>query len=452
MISLTLAVVLMTLVYTFASGFDMDKYLSRNVCTDFILGHGDYFQAGLGFHSADEALPEEIISDVLAQGGVTDGGRVYGQETSIQCFLPEDYYRLNYGRLYQGENLENLVSAQERVDEATLVGDAQLYGMEDFPLSKLKVLEGDLAPLSDPSQNAIAAAYYADDYGEINWDSNCFKLGDTVKLRFVDEWMYIDQETGEELTGDEVDALWSGGQEDYYRFVSRPKTCREEAYTVCALVKIPAALGYRYSTLGGAELVLGAERFRQDTGMNSVMNYAFNTTEESNASMEDFLAKYTESVQPIYDYESKQSYAAEFEGFRSMFLSMGGALSFIIGLVGVLNFINAVLTGILTRKRELAVLQSVGMTGKQLKTMLVCEGLYYTCLAVLLSFLLSAVLGPLAGSVFSGIFWFFTYRFTILPVLAVLPVFLLLGAAAPLWTYRSIAKRTIVERLREAEG
>ena len=38
----------------------------------------------------------------------------------------------------------------------------------------------------------------------------------------------------------------------------------------------------------------------------------------------------------------------------------------IIGLVGVLNFINAVLTGILARKRELAMLQSVGMTGKQM--------------------------------------------------------------------------------------
>ena len=42
----------------------------------------------------------------------------------------------------------------------------------------------------------------------------------------------------------------------------------------------------------------------------------------------------------------------------------GGALSFIVGLVGVLNFFNAILTGILARKRELAVLQSIGMTGK----------------------------------------------------------------------------------------
>ena len=57
-----------------------------------------------------------------------------------------------------------------------------------------------------------------------------------------------------------------------------------------------------------------------------------------------------------------------------MFLLLGGALSFIVGLVGVLNFFNAILTGILAPCREFAVLQSIGMTGRQLKGMLIWEG------------------------------------------------------------------------------
>ena len=133
-------------------------------------------------------------------------------------------------------------------------------------------------------------------------------------------------------------------------------------------------------------------------------------------------------------------------------MTMGGALSFIIGLVGVLNFINAVLTGILTRKRELAVLQSVGMTGKQLKTMLVCEGLYYTVLALAVSLAMTVVLGPLLGNVLGDVFWFFSYRLTVAPVLVILPIFLVLGALVPLLVYRSVARRTIVERLREADA
>ncbi len=37
--------------------------------------------------------------------------------------------------------------------------------------------------------------------------------------------------------------------------------------------------------------------------------------------MEDFLAEYTESVQPTYDYESRATYVAEFEGLGARFAS-----------------------------------------------------------------------------------------------------------------------------------
>ncbi|MDE6516744.1 MAG: FtsX-like permease family protein, partial [Acetatifactor sp.] len=186
-ISLTLAVVLMNLVYTFASGFDMEKYLSGQVVTDFVLGHADYFQTGVNFRSADQALPEEIIAQVSARSGITEGGRVYGQERSIQALLPEEYFRQDYSRLYPKEMLDSVVASQEKVSDGTIVGNAQIYGLEDFILSKINVLEGDVTPLSDPSQNAIAAVYSADEYGVIYESVNCFKVGDTVTLRYVEE-------------------------------------------------------------------------------------------------------------------------------------------------------------------------------------------------------------------------------------------------------------------------
>ena len=447
-ISLTLAVVLTNLVYTFANGFDMEKYLSGQVVTDFVLGHAGYFQTGANFRSADQALSEEIIAQVSAQGGVTEGGRVYGQEQSIQALLPEEYFRQDYSRHYSEETVDSIIASQEHVSGGNVVGAAQLYGMEDFILGEITVLEGDITPLSDPSQNAIAAVYSADEYGVIHENVNCFKVGDTVTLRYVEEWMNVDIDTGEELSADETEARWARGE---MNFAPRAKVYEEKEYTVCARISIPSALTYRYLTLGASELVMGADRFKRDTGTSSVMIYAFNTGGESNAAMEDFLKEYTQSVQPTCDYESKQSKTAEFEGFRNMFLTMGGTLAGIIGLVGVLNFINTVLTGILARKRELAMLQAVGMTGKQLNTMLVYEGLYYTMLSAALSLVLSAALGRLAGSLCS-VFWFFTYRFTVLPVLAVIPLFLILGVLIPLLTYRSVNRRTIVERLREIES
>lgn len=451
-VSLTLAVVLMTLTHTFTSGFDLEKYLSTFVCTDFIVGHADTFAAsrGRGFRSSASAVPEEVIADVDAQSGITESGRVYGLSWNVQEFVTQDWLRQSW-RLWQGEEAaQRQVDLAEHLSDGRVTTSAMLYGMEDFPLSKLNVMEGDLEPLKDPTLNAIAAVGDVDDYGNFLPDAAWAKVGDTVTLRYVSEWMYVDHATGEELSSEEVNARYSRMETDTFSRVA--KVYEQKDYTVCALVTVPRAFSFRYGHIGGDNYVLGAEQFKQDTGTDLIMIYTYDVAEESNAAMEGFLADYTEIVQPDFDYESKQTYLDEFEGFRSMFLTMGGALSFIIGLVGVLNFINAVLTGIMTRKREFAVLQSVGMTGKQLKTMLVCEGLYYTILALTLSLALSLVLGPLAGNALSRLFWFFTYRFTVLPVALTLPVFLLLGAAVPLMVYRSIARSTIVERLREAEG
>lgn len=445
-LSLTLAVVLATMTYTFSMGFDMNKYLTHKADVDFILGHADYFQTGRGFHSTDEEVPESVISDVNARSGIEESGRVYGGVSAIKQFVTEDWLRQCYGAYNRPEIVDQVIESTDRRPDGLLETGAMMYGMEDFPLSLLDVLEGDLAPLSDPSQKAIAAVFNANDYNETRWDSNWTRLGDTVTLRYVSKTEFFYRDTGE-MTED-VDAAIESGRP----WGERAVEYEDVDYTVCALVRVPNSISYRYGVLGSDKFILGAERFKRDTGTSSVMTYLFNTTDEAESPTESFLEEYTNSVQPLYDYESRATYAAEFEGFRGMFMTMGGALSFIIGLVGILNFVNAVLTGILTRKRELAVLQSVGMTGRQLKTMLVYEGLYYTLLALAVSLVMTVCLGPLVGGTVGEIFWFFTYRLTVAPIAVILPIFLVLGALVPLWTYRSVAKRTIVERLREADA
>ena len=86
---------------------------------------------------------------------------------------------------------------------------------------------------------------------------------------------------------------------------------RDVDYTVAALVTVPSALSYRY--YGSDEFILNDQTFVQDTGTDSIMYYAFDTTDESNADMETFLSDYTENVNPELDYESKATYAGHGE-------------------------------------------------------------------------------------------------------------------------------------------
>ena len=99
--------------------------------------------------------------------------------------------------------------------------------------------------------------------------------------------------------------------------------------------------------------------------------------------------------------------------------------------------------------KEFAVLQSVGMTKRQLKLMLIYEGLFYAVGSIIASLILSVVLSPMLGNMMSAMFWFVTYHFTIMPVILIIPVFLLLGWLIPAVLYHAGKRQSIVENLRE---
>lgn len=84
--------------------------------------------------------------------------------------------------------------------------------------------------------------------------------------------------------------------------------------------------------------------------------------------------------------------------------------------------------------------------------MLILEGVFYAIASGAVSLLLTLIMNPVTAKALENVFWFFSYRFTVWPVLAMIPVFLLLGILLPLAVYHFTAKRSIVERIREAEA
>ena len=94
-------------------------------------------------------------------------------------------------------------------------------------------------------------------------------------------------------------------------------------------------------------------------------------------------------------------------------------------------------------------LQSIGMTGKQLKQMLSYEGLYYAVGTILVSTILGIISSLVIVKGISNGIWFFTYHFVMYPMLAVYPFLLILTILLPKILYRQTAKVSIVERLRQ---
>lgn len=433
-ISMSFAVVVLNITFILANGFDMDKYL-RQVVVDFITADASYFQTS-NFDPAP--FPEEMISRIEALDGVK-GGRTYKKNDAVQEFVTADWIRKLQGTWFSPEMIEQYIKQQEKVGDL-YAQDIKLYGMEDFVLDKLNVLEGDLSKLKEGG-SYVAAVYDSDDYGNLYEDWHWAKLGDQVTIRYVKEWEYYNPETGEIYGADE--------DLSNKRWEQRGKVYEDKVYEVAALVEVPNKLTYRY--YGEDEFVMGADTFIRDSGTSDVLYYAFDCEDSRVDIVEQWMQDFAGGDDSMYDYESRKTYEEDFYGFRDMFMMVGSGAALIVGLVGILNFLNAILSGIMARKREFAVLQSVGMTGKQLNQMLITEGMVFAGSSIVITLILTIIMGPLASSVLEGMFWFFSYHLTVTPILLVAPVFLVIGAIIPLLSYHYVAKRSVVERLREAE-
>ncbi len=130
---------------------------------------------------------------------------------------------------------------------------------------------------------------------------------------------------------------------------------------------------------------------------------------------------------------------------------LGGGIALVIAFIGILNFVNVMSVSVMVRKRELATLESIGMSRKQIRKLLISEGLGYA--VITLFFVLSV-----GNAITYGIFKLFqrqasfaTFNYPFIPVIIVILVILAVCFVTPQILYRSINKSTIVERLREAE-
>lgn len=412
MVSLSLTVVLLNLLVTFIGGFDMDKYLSRRSCADFLISTPDYFNYR-GF-----SLTKEAVEPVRANTAHSLEGFAY-QTGGVGMYLPESVWRDEAAFYSRDTDMDiDALLAQTPRDGDKVQAASQIEGLDPTLGEKLTVIDGSLDSLWEPDSHAIAIAVNLDDSGKL-----------------PDPGIYP-------AVGEKIKVTYGNGDTAY-----------DVNYTVCALVDVPYNMSSRFYTMG-YEAILSADALYRDAGEDNVfpMVYLFDTpSPEAEAAAESYLAQLTSDPDSPLMYESKATHRAYFREFRMTFVILGGLLCAIIGIVGILNFFNAMMTAILARSREFAVLQSVGMTGRQLETMLLWEGLLYTLGSGLVAGLLSAAVNPLAGRLLESAYWFYSYHYTITPVLAMLPAFIVLGCAIPAVMYRQAVKQSIVERLRSLD-
>ncbi len=132
---------------------------------------------------------------------------------------------------------------------------------------------------------------------------------------------------------------------------------------------------------------------------------------------------------------------------------LGYGLLFFIGVITFLNLANSSLMNMVTKKKELGVMQALGMTNKQLGKMLCSESLIISAGSLLLALVIGMPVGYFA--VIAGkkacIFGLTGYHLPVIPVLTLILVVLIFQCVLSFIISRNVKKESIIERIRYQE-
>nr|WP_308625608.1 FtsX-like permease family protein [uncultured Eisenbergiella sp.] len=130
-------------------------------------------------------------------------------------------------------------------------------------------------------------------------------------------------------------------------------------------------------------------------------------------------------------------------------LPLYGLVGF-IAVFGLLNLINTLLTNVVTRRREFGILQSVGMSGKQLSSMLKAECFLYVSGTLFLTLTVGTLAGWILCRIFDqlGTFGKLVFHFPVLPILVFAFLLLLIQMFFSFWAVGYCKKESLVQRIK----
>ena len=124
------------------------------------------------------------------------------------------------------------------------------------------------------------------------------------------------------------------------------------------------------------------------------------------------------------------------------------SLCVLLILMGMVNYVNVTLTGLTMRRKEFAVLESIGLTRWQLKKMLLLEGVFYSMIVTVL--LLTIGNGALYafGAVMDKKIVYFVFRYPMAETAVCIILLFVICTAVPLILLSRTEQESVVERLK----
>ena len=405
--SIALSIILFNGVLNFTLTFSRDTYMTGQTGAEFNVYNPTFTAGARLFFDDTDALSEQFVDGVANIGGIEDGGFVYFHGKPMD--IPESGLRNGYNGIVTAEILE-LNGRHYANDPVQEVGQA-LYGFDDNVLKRVDVIEGELDFEKLKSGNYVVEAIISDDNGTDYKESMlAAHAGDKIRARI--------------------------GEQSF-------------EYEVLACISVNSKLISPTQPGDPTFMVLPSDEFLRLFPGKRPVRFLCDSKQGAYRQVQAYFEG--QAGQGNIAFESSRSIGAEFDIFTNVYRVTGNLFAAIFGILGLLNLLNVIIIGAISRQRESAVMQSVGMTKKQLRKLFMFEGAGFTVLAALLGVAASGLVSILVIKDLADGFWFCTYRFTVLPAVCISVPYILCAVFLSAFVNEVWNGGTIVEKLRTSK-
>lgn len=419
-LSVSLGMVFLNSISGLLNGFDIEKYVSNMAITDYTVTDYTVLNAGITQHVNLNSITDDFLKELEKQEGIESSSNVYALE-----YCPK-FTNGDWNKIKERVLLSNTFKSDNAIR----------YMIESNGMSDKQFVE-----MLRDSQTFVAMAYGIGELvfnnldvvnGELDW--NKFKTG---KYVITTNFINTTNDTQAEYfqPGETITIMNENG--------------KGKDYTVMAVAEVPYAATPHHSTIYNLNYILPEKEFLGLYGKRQPMTTIFNVEDDKTEDIESWIDNYCKTVNNDLAYTSRVKIIDEFKGFINVFNVVGGVIVFILMIIGILNFTNTIFTSIITRRKELAMLEAVGMTVKQQKQMLIAEGGYYTVMSGIVSLVIGGLIDIFViRTLGNSLLFFYSWHFTVMPIIICIPIMLVISSVVPLICFNQIQKSTVVERMR----
>ena len=418
-VSLLLAILLLNSVWIRYISAKEDLYLSAMFPWDYSLCDGSAYLSGQQYNEKNTGITEETVEELKKRSEVKSVSVLKSHEVSMTaptklCRRITEFYDQPYDETKTlretqeafPEWLEGLARLEETGNYTGLV-----IGMDGVYLDYLQ----EYSPFTSGK-----------------FDKEAFASGNYVLAGGA-----YHEGLSSPAEGEEIELM---GQ----RFTVMGSVMHDETY-LQGKPSLEAAFNIAY--------ILPMEAFDKLFPGQAYRQLAVNIDKEQQKEFESYLDEYEQGLNRGVGITRRSEYQENFRVARLNLVLPDLVIGLVLTGIALMNFMNMLVSKTVSRKKEFALYESLGMTGTQLRVLLLLEGIFHGALILVILIPATAVFDcfvmpkvvEAAGS------WSMVYTCSFLPLWIFAAILGMLAVAVPMLCLHFLTKGSLTERMRQGE-